>query len=284
MTVLYPQWILKSSFPKLERAQDWIFCLWAECLASQGALWHCPMSVRLQVWSPRVRFYRAPVTWLLLKHSNPVIHLTSNLPQSSLTSASKWKYLHLLPQAYSCCCYFAPTPLFFLRPLLPTASDFSGWLLPVGPLFKIPPIKTNSLLNPPQCHTVSEQFAPIPALSPHRKQLFPWLTPCWQAEHQEGWEGSICPASLGILHGYGWSIAGWSSTSQGMMGLPTQHFLSRESHVQGKFKDNANNHRRYQHYSSGTFHVKAFFNLPGAWWRWVQGSQTHRNIYSGSAK
>lgn len=163
MTVLYPQWILKSSFPKLERAQDWIFCLWAECMASQGALWHCPMSVRLQVWSPRVRFCRAPVTWLLLKHSNPVIHLTSNLPQSSLTSASKWKYLHLLPQAYSCCCYFAPTPLFFcahfflLHPILVADCYQSG---PSSRSLPLKQIHCSTLLNAIQFQSSLLQFQP----------------------------------------------------------------------------------------------------------------------------
>lgn len=49
------------------------------------------------------------------------------------------------------------------------------------------------------------RFAPIPAPSPHRKQLLPWLTLCQQAEHQEGWEGSIPPSSLQILHRCGCS-------------------------------------------------------------------------------
>lgn len=116
-------------------------CLWAECLPSEGALWHCPTSVRSQVWSPRVRSCGDPVTWLHLRHSNPVIHnsphrishQSSNPPQISWTLIPNGKILIYCPKL--------ALAHHFLHPSLPTASDFRGWLLPVRPLFKIPPLK-----------------------------------------------------------------------------------------------------------------------------------------------
>lgn len=144
----FPSWKgLKTAYPGTSACE--------QCLASEGALRHCPTSVRSRVWSPRVRSCRNPVSWLLLRHSNPIIHLTEyhinhpTRPRSPVPLLPNVNIFIYCPKpALAAGVYFATTAPFLHSPL-PIASDFSGWLLPVRPLFKIPPIKTKSVLSLP---------------------------------------------------------------------------------------------------------------------------------------
>lgn len=249
------------------------------------------MSVRSWVWSPHVRSCRDPVTWLLLRHSNPIIHITeyhisqSALPRSPeplLPNGNIFTYCPKLALAAATLLLlpFFCIHLFLVHQILVVDCYQSG---PSSRSLPLKQIQCSTLLN-------VRRFAPIPAPSLHRKQLLPWLTLCQQAEHQEGWEGSIPPSSLEILHRCGCST-GMGAPQLGDPAPPRAWWGSpyRTSHPwKAMYKANSRimptitgriSIIPQKHSTSNLF----FFNLCGAWWRWMQGPQTHRNIYSGSA-